>query len=104
MRCSGRTRRNYPRINLRTLLAAASAGSRGSVSQLALPEMRAPEQVLADLAAFIREDSPHGAALRVEVANAVHRMAVNQQTAAQATHMQALSRELHDLELWKRKA
>lgn len=66
--------------------------------------MRASEQVLSDLAAFIREDSPHGAALRVEIGNAVHRMAVHQPTAQQATHMQSVSRELHDSTLWKRKA
>jgi uncharacterized coiled-coil protein SlyX len=64
--------------------------------------VRTQEQILADLGKLIAEDSPHGAALRVEVATAVHRMAAHQPTAWEATHMQKVSAELLGLHPWKR--
>lgn len=62
---------------------------------------RTPDQILADLGKLIAEDSLHGAELRVEIGNAVHRSAVYSLTAARATRMQEIARELYDANLWR---
>ena len=64
---------------------------------------RTPAEILADLGKWITEDSPHAAALRVEVATAVHRSAVHSLTSQRATQMQSVAGELQDEKLWKGK-
>jgi hypothetical protein len=63
---------------------------------------RTPAEILDDLGKWIAEDSPHGAALRIEVGTAVHRTAAYSATLQRATEMQSVSQELQTPELWKK--
>jgi hypothetical protein len=55
------------------------------------------EKALKELSRLLAENSKYGAALRTDVANAVHRQAVLQLTAERATEFQTISEALRKM-------